>query len=124
MKVIATHLNADFDGFAAMIGFLKIHPEAVLVFPGSKEPGIATFLRDTGMEIPEVPLKDVKNVSHLFLVDASREDRIGELSSILKYSHDQKSKSTIIIRTNKQRLQAKSCIPPMLEQLQRLLCWS
>jgi tRNA nucleotidyltransferase (CCA-adding enzyme) len=83
MKVIATHLNADFDGFAAMIGLLKMHPEAVFVFPGSKEPGLRHFLRDTGMEIPEVPLKDVKNVSHLILVDASREDRIGELSSFL-----------------------------------------
>ena len=36
------------------------------------------------MEIPEVPLKDLKNVTDLFLVDASREDRIGELSEILK----------------------------------------
>ena len=84
MKVIATHLNADFDGFAAMIGLLKIYPDAVLVFPGSKEPGLRHFLRDTGIEIPEVPLKEVKNVSDLFLVDASREDRIGELSEILK----------------------------------------
>ena len=84
MKVIATHLNADFDGFAAMIGLLKMHPEAVFVFPGSKEPGLRHFLRDTGIEIPEVPLKEVKNVSHLFLVDASREDRIGELAAVLQ----------------------------------------
>ena len=84
MKVIATHLNADFDGFAAMIGLLKIHPDAVLVFPGAKEPGLRHFLRDTGIEIPEVSLKDVKNVTHLILVDAAREDRIGELSEILK----------------------------------------
>lgn len=67
-----------------MIGLLKIHPDAVLVFPGAKEPGLRHFLRDTGIEIPEVPLKDVKDVSHLFLVDASREDRIGELSSVLQ----------------------------------------
>lgn len=84
MKVIATHLNADFDGFAAMIGLLKMHPDAVFVFPGSKEPGLRHFLRDTGIEIPELPLKDVNNVSHLFLVDASREDRIGELASLLQ----------------------------------------
>ncbi len=67
-----------------MIGLLKMYPDAVLVFPGAKEPGLRHFLRDTGIELPEVSLKDIKNVSHLFLVDASREDRIGELSSVLQ----------------------------------------
>jgi tRNA nucleotidyltransferase (CCA-adding enzyme) len=104
MKVIATHLNADFDGFAAMIGLLKIHPDAVLVFPGSKEPGLRHFLRDTGMEIPEISLKELKNVTELFLVDASREDRIGELAEILNeqprprveiYDHHPDDQSTI-----------------------------
>lgn len=83
MKLIATHLNADFDGFASMIGLLKLHPDARLVFPGSKETALREFLKETGLEIPEIALSEISDVKHLILVDASREDRLGDLASVL-----------------------------------------
>ena len=83
MKVIATHINADFDGFAAMIGLLKLHPDAVLVFPGSKETALREFLKESGIEIPEKSVREVERVDHLILVDASREDRLGDLAQVL-----------------------------------------
>ncbi|HJZ13009.1 MAG TPA: CBS domain-containing protein, partial [Acidobacteriota bacterium] len=84
MKVIATHINADFDGFAAMIGLLKMHPDAMLVFPGAKEPGLRQFLKETPMDVPEIAVKEVKETTHLILVDAGREDRLGALTGALQ----------------------------------------
>ena len=104
MKLIATHINADFDGFASMIGLLKLHPDALLVFPGSKETALREFLKESGMEIPEIGIHQVKDVSHLILVDASREDRLGDLANILSqqprpfveiYDHHPPEQSTI-----------------------------
>src|SRR3989304_6915780 len=84
MKVIATHISADFDGFAAMVGLLKLHPDAKLVFPGAKEPTLRQFLKETAMEIPEIAPKELSNVVHLILVDVGREDRLGPLSPLLQ----------------------------------------
>jgi tRNA nucleotidyltransferase (CCA-adding enzyme) len=84
MKVIATHVNADFDGFAAMVGLLKLHPDARLVFPGSKESGVRQFMRFSGAEFPEISVRELKDVTHLFLVDVSRDDRLGPLAPFLK----------------------------------------
>jgi len=75
---------ADFDGFAAMIGLLKMHPDAKFVFPGSKEAGLRHFLQETGYEFPEIGLKELQDIRHVILVDASRMDRLGELAGILK----------------------------------------
>ena len=86
MKIIATHVNADFDGFAAMVGLTKLHPDAKLVFPGSREPGLRQFFRETAMEIPEVPVQDVQGVTHLILVDVARTERLGGLEDWLSRS--------------------------------------
>jgi len=86
MKIIATHVNADFDGFAAMVGLMKLHPDAKLVFPGSREPGLRQFFRETAMEVPEIPVKDVQSVTHLILVDVARGERLGVLEDLLKRS--------------------------------------
>ena len=111
MKVIATHVNADFDGFAAMVGLLKMHPEARLVFPGAKEPGLRQFLKETGIEIPEIPYRDVENVDHLILVDASREDRLGDFAEVLRqdprpfveiYDHHPVEQNTIVADSSHQ----------------------
>src|SRR5262249_33223704 len=83
MKVIATHISADFDGFAAMLGLWKLHPDAKLVFPGSKEPGLRQFLLESGIDIPEIPTKEAQSVSHLILVDTARESRVGVLADLL-----------------------------------------
>ena len=86
MKIISTHMNADFDGFAAMVGLLKLHPDAHLVFPGAKEPTLRHFFKENANEFPELPLKEVQNVSHLILVDVGREDRLGPLADLVRSS--------------------------------------
>src|SRR5262245_15016993 len=84
MKIIATHVNADFDGFAAMVGLLKLHPDAHLVFPGAKEPTLRHFFKENREDFPELSIREIKNVSHLILVDVGREDRLGPLSHFLE----------------------------------------
>ena len=86
MKIISTHVNADFDGFAAMVGLLKLHPDAFLVFPGAKEPTLRHFFRENGHQFPEIPFKEAQDVTHLILVDVGREDRLGALSELLHQS--------------------------------------
>ncbi len=86
MKIIATHVNADFDGFAAMVGLTKLHPDAKLVFPGSREPGLRQFFRETAMEVPEIPVQAVQDVTHLILVDVARVERLGALEDLLLHS--------------------------------------
>jgi tRNA nucleotidyltransferase (CCA-adding enzyme) len=83
MKIISTHVNADFDGFAAMVGLLKLHPDAHLVFPGAKEPTLRHFLKENHCDFPELSLKEVRDVTHFILVDVGREDRLGPLADIL-----------------------------------------
>ena len=81
MKIISTHVNADFDGFAAMVGLLKLHPDAHLVFPGAKEPTLRHFFNENRDDFPELSIRDISNVSHLILVDVGREDRLGPLGA-------------------------------------------
>jgi tRNA nucleotidyltransferase (CCA-adding enzyme) len=84
MKIIATHVNADFDGFAAMVGLLKLHPDAHLVFPGAKEPTLRHFFKENREDFPELAVRDIENVDHLILVDVGREDRLGPLAHLLE----------------------------------------
>lgn len=65
---------------------MKLHPDAVLVFPGSKEPGLHQFLKQSGIEFPEVSIRDIQNITHCMLVDVSRTDRLGPLAAILDQS--------------------------------------
>ena len=37
MELIATHLNADFDGLASMVAARKLYPGAMLVLPGGAQ---------------------------------------------------------------------------------------
>jgi len=37
MRIITSHLNADFDSLASMIAAQKLYPDALLTFPGSQE---------------------------------------------------------------------------------------
>ena len=41
--IITGHVNADFDCIAAMVAAKKLYPEAVLIYPGSKERAVNSF---------------------------------------------------------------------------------
>jgi len=37
LTIITTHVNADFDAMASLLGAQKLYPGSVVVFPGSQE---------------------------------------------------------------------------------------
>ena len=44
MRLITTHINADFDGLASMIAVQKLYSDAVLSFPGSQERNVREYI--------------------------------------------------------------------------------
>lgn len=86
LKVISTHINADFDGLASMLAARKLYPEARLVFPGAQERSLREFFVQSTFYLFEVDrLKDLdlESVSTLILVDTRQRSRIGKLAEII-----------------------------------------
>ncbi len=86
MDVIATHVNADFDGLGAMIAAKRLYPEALLVFPGGQERGLRDFLLHSTLYaygVKRVRDIDLSEVTRLILVDVSRSARIGQFADII-----------------------------------------
>jgi tRNA nucleotidyltransferase (CCA-adding enzyme) len=85
VQVITTHVNADFDALASMIGARKLYPGAVLVFPGATERGLRDFiLKSAGYLFGFQRAKniDLEQVSRLILVDTKQRGRIGRFAEI------------------------------------------
>ncbi len=86
MDVITTHINADFDGLAAMIAARKLYPEAALVFAGSQEKNVREFLAQDSAHLyafKKIKHIDLQKVSRLIVVDTRQKKRIGRLSECL-----------------------------------------
>jgi tRNA nucleotidyltransferase (CCA-adding enzyme) len=87
MDVITTHINADFDGLAAMIAARKIYPEAELVFAGAQEKNLRNFLTQGFCNIYEfkkIKHIDLAAVTRLIVVDTRNQNRIGRLQECLQ----------------------------------------
>jgi len=84
VKVITSHINADFDALASMIAAKKLYPDAVMVFPGSQERKVRDFI---GVFHPadfrRLRDLDFSKVTDLIIVDAKQHDRIGPLAELL-----------------------------------------
>lgn len=86
MKVITTHLNADFDGLASMIAAKKLYPDAVMVFPGSQEKNVRRFINDTlqyRYEFTKLKHIEFEEVDTLIVVDTRQKIRIGAFAGCL-----------------------------------------
>ncbi len=86
MDVITTHVNADFDAMASMIAAEKLHPGAVLVFPGSQEKLVRDFLEkraSTLREFKKLRDIDLSRIRRLILVDTRQKSRIGRFEEIV-----------------------------------------
>ena len=59
MKVITTHLNADFDCLASMMAAKKLYPDAHLILPGSSERLVDEFLEEGSLAMGFTRLKDI-----------------------------------------------------------------
>ncbi|MCF8055970.1 MAG: CBS domain-containing protein [Desulfocapsa sp.] len=86
MKVITTHLNADFDSLAAMIAAQKLYPDAVMSFPGSQEKSVRSFISETlqyRYEFVKLKHINLSEVRTLIVVDTRQRDRIGDFAKCL-----------------------------------------
>ncbi len=106
MKVITSHLNADFDSLASMIAVQKLYPDAAMVFPGSQEKNVRRFIAETlQYRYDFIKLKhiDISHISTLIVVDTRQRSRIGELGNCLDsadtvvhlYDHHPDNRDTI-----------------------------
>ncbi|MCD6582513.1 MAG: CBS domain-containing protein [Desulfuromusa sp.] len=87
MDVIATHVNADFDGLGAMIAAKRLYPDAVLVFPGGQERGLRDFLLYSTLyayDVKRVRDINLSEVTRLILVDVRSAARIGQFADIVQ----------------------------------------
>ena len=86
MDVITTHINADFDGLAAMIAAKKLYPGAKLVFAGSQEKNVREYLAQDSAhlyEFKKIRHIDLKKITRLIVVDTRQGRRIGRLAECL-----------------------------------------
>lgn len=89
MEILTTHLGADFDAFASVMLARKLHPEARVFFPGSKEESVRRLLEGPfGREVPfeEVKQKEIdpSELSRIVLCDVVQPDRIGVVADWLR----------------------------------------
>jgi tRNA nucleotidyltransferase (CCA-adding enzyme) len=85
MKVITSHINADFDSLSSMVAAKKLYPDAALVFPGSQEKTLRDFLIHSTLylyDIVKLKKSDYDAIDTLILVDTRDRSRIGELGKI------------------------------------------
>lgn len=86
MKIITTHLHADFDCIASMVAAKKLYPEAELVFPGSQEKNVRDFLSQTRFPLEFKKLKGLPldEINQVIIVDASTRERVGVFSELME----------------------------------------
>ncbi len=86
MEVITTHLNADFDALASMVAAKKLYPEAELVFSGSQEKSLRTYLAQEFRDaytFKRIKHLDLSKITRLIIVDTRQANRIGPLEACL-----------------------------------------
>ncbi|MBL4901558.1 CBS domain-containing protein [Desulfotalea psychrophila] len=86
MKIITTHLNADFDGLASMIAVQKLYPDAVMVFSGSQEKTVRRFINETlqyRYTFEKLKHIELHRVDTLIVVDTRQKTRIGDFAKCL-----------------------------------------
>ncbi|MBN2191054.1 MAG: CBS domain-containing protein [Candidatus Aureabacteria bacterium] len=81
MKLITTHLNADFDAFASLIAASKLYPDAKILLPSSLDPNVETFLStcSDSLDIPLAPEVKAEDIKQVILVDSAPGSRIGDV---------------------------------------------
>jgi tRNA nucleotidyltransferase (CCA-adding enzyme) len=130
MELLATHVGADFDAFAAMLVARRFHPEARLFFPGSREGSLRRMIEARGLEVPELRQKDVNPaaLTRVILCDIRQRDRIGMVASWLEanpgievwaYDHHPDSASDLAVTGGLVDPEAGSTSTLMVEELRR-----
>lgn len=112
MELLVTHLGADFDAFAAMLVARRLHPEARLFFPGSREGSLRRMLEARGVELEELRHRDVDPaaVERIVLCDTRQRERLGVVAQwlearpeieVLAYDHHPDSPTDVAIASGR-----------------------
>jgi len=86
MKIITTHLSADFDAFAAAVCAVRLYPGSRVVFPGSQEAAVRRFLSEAELSFPELKLRRARagTIEHAVVVDTRSPSRLGEVYDLIR----------------------------------------
>ena len=89
MRIITTHLSADFDAFAAAVCAVRLFPGSKVLFPGSQEIAVRRFLAESELQYPEIRLRRARasKIEHAVVVDTRSPTRLGEVSDLIERDH-------------------------------------
>jgi tRNA nucleotidyltransferase (CCA-adding enzyme) len=87
VRIITTHLSADFDAFAAAVCATRLYPGYRVLFPGSQEAAVRRFLEQTKLPYPELRLKQARReqIEHAVVVDTRNPARLGEVWELIRH---------------------------------------
>ena len=85
MRIITTHLGADFDAFGAAAGALLLAPGARIAFPGSQEAAVRRFVAAEKIRLPEIRVRELRRakIEGAVVVDCSSWRRLGEVGELI-----------------------------------------
>ncbi len=86
MRIITTHLSADFDAFAAAVCAVRLYPGSQVLFPGSQEVAVRRFLTESKLSYPELKLRQARagTLEHAVVVDTRSPARLGEVYDLIE----------------------------------------
>jgi tRNA nucleotidyltransferase (CCA-adding enzyme) len=86
VRIITTHLSADFDAFAAAVCAVRLFPGSKVLFPGSQEVAVRRFLSESEIRYPEVRLRRARaeTIEHAVVVDTRSPSRLGEVYDLIQ----------------------------------------
>ena len=84
MRIITSHIGADFDSFSSMVAASKLYDDSVLCFSGAACRNLREFLKRFGNRWKVLTPRRVNfdEVDHLVIVDARSRSRIGPFGSL------------------------------------------
>lgn len=85
VKLVTTHLGADFDALGAAMGATLLVSGSRIVFPGSQEVAVRRFLGAERVEVPEVRVRELRRarIDEVTVVDCSSLRRLGEVGELI-----------------------------------------
>ncbi|HBL29746.1 MAG TPA: hypothetical protein DD490_23160 [Acidobacteria bacterium] len=135
MELLTTHINADFDALAAVVAAQRLHPGAVIFFPGSREESVRRMLDSGLFELSEVRRKDVDPaaLTRIILCDVRQRERIGIVAQWLEehprievwsYDHHPDTSSDVPVQGGRVDREVGSTSTILVEEMQQrgLVC--
>jgi tRNA nucleotidyltransferase (CCA-adding enzyme) len=86
VRIITTHLSADFDAFAAAVCAVRLFPGSKVLFPGSQEAAVRRFLAESELKYPDTKLRVARSstIEHAVVVDTRSPSRLGEVYDLIQ----------------------------------------